>query len=1018
MNTRKMLHIILSCSLYFASPTPFPMAMAADKTQSSSGLGLNYNDVAGALGSAIDVVGKTILQSKVQQHQFNMMMLAMKNTQYPPQFQSAKFFPQCAITPAQMDMPINACQKISTATELTQAEMLSKLAYERANLMDQMTSTAQNTANPVGIQCLQDAKSKQLVAMEDKINSLKSINNNIKKQNQLFRDNNKAVLEKLKETNDFLTGSKNSAASASMDVSKYFTDPACSEVLNKSSFDKGVRGVKDSMTNPGKDGKGLYDVAKNMSKDEASIKNQITTQKDRILKVIQNQGSAQGSDYLYKTNELTRGGLTSFPAVKAALLRKAQELQSTYTRIKSEIEKDFPGYKLPELDKHFSTNIGNFSKEAGTYFKKKMINDCVTMKDTTGLGLTNEQVLASLAQKSTGSRGTTTTSYKKKLNAILNADSFIGDKLTAIQALDAEFGAGNITVTIDSQGTKRNLSVYELYQEMVSRCEVRYTEDNTYSKDNANTSSQSKKVEQAQKYITELRDLEKNYASDLANEITDELINCTGKAKERSGSCDANRMDPANENFCVSSAVTCANNVKSCYQRAETIVKNAETTQKAQVAIYNQNVENLVAQHELFLKQIQAKVFSDSEFYKNYFPNSAWKMPDDLFVKLPEMSSGAGAGLGSELLRGGGTQDFLEDLTKKIESLQKVLEDQKIQVANSIDQYINAQSQAMENNKIKWKQIAETCFNAANGYREQVAKAQAKAAEQKAKEDAASSEFCSRYSDLAQSNPGPGCSGSNSPEKLYSDMSKVSASLDPAVQNNIRDYKELCAEIQSEKTSKGGENETEAIQPAGLVEMCDSEGNFTAVQSALIDSLLKTAPSDIAGKRENIEKFINSESADTKISDIVGSELAQSAWAKAIIQLKSSIKKAKTKAASEDVCSYLETKQNSILESKCAEGKRGKDEGYDQCVDRVKEKNQGVVDYDLKGLNSAITKINKSSTQGDVAKRWSEIGERWGSACKAGAGSTYQNRFLGEFQKGLSSGGGTFDPGSTIQNLQ
>jgi len=1015
MKMKKLLHLILSSSLYLNSPMPFSLAMAQEQS------GFNVNNIASAVNGSIDAVGKMLLQSQANQHQFQMSIISAQNQTRVtvPQFLPAKYFPQCAITPAQMDYPEHACEKISNPIELQQAEILSKIGFDRTSLMTQMLSEAQNSSNPVGVKCLKDAKSKQLSAMEDKINNLRSINNNIKKNNQLFRDQNKALLESMKATNDELTGSQNSAKAASMNIKKLFEDPACNEVLSANAFGGGLRGVRDSMTVPTKSGKGLVDMAKNIARDESSIKDQIKMQTDRIVAALKNQGTAQGLNFLMQSNELARGGLTKFPAVAGAIKRKSDELGLTYQRISAELSKDFPGYKLPELDKHFSTNIENFSKDAGGYFKKKMIDDCVTMKDSTGLGLTRDQILSSLRQTSTHSSGTTTSSYKDRLNTILTSDAFISDKLNLIKALDEEYGKGNITIAMSTTSGRKNYTPYQMFQETVARCEARYTTDKTFSKNEANGSSQANKVAQAQKYIVELRDLEKNFSNNLVSEISDELVNCTGKAKERSGTCDTDRMDTNNENFCISSAVTCSNNIRSCFNRAESYVSDREAVLKNKASQYNLSVQSIVTQQEVFLKQIQARVFADAEFYKNFFPNSNWKMPDDLFVKLPELSSGAGQGLGNELVLAGGNQDFMDDLPTKIESLMQVLEDQKTKIAQTIDEYITSQKTAMENNKKTWSNVAETCLAAAKGYREQIAQAQAKATADNTEKENKTAEFCARYSDLAQSNPAPGCAGSNSPEALYTDSSKIAAYLDPSVQNNIKQFRNLCDEIQSEKTSKGGSKEKEPVEVDGLNELC--AGSWDDAKSELLGSLFKNVPKDIADKREDISKFLDADKESKKLSDIVGSDAAQDNWGKAVTSLQGAIKRTKAQAGSTDICSYITDKVQSLYASRCHASATTNSnvtttnsnatttptvltagEVEDQCIERLKAKDEFPT-AELRSLNKAIKKINSSSSSADVMKRWSEIGERFGSACKAGSGNSLNNRFLGEFNKQIGS---------------
>ena len=122
MEIRKIMHLILSASLYITSAVPFAYGQQQQQAQQPSSSG-GFSQIASGLSGAMDLAAQTMLNARSQQNQMNMMMISYQKSNVTPPFYPAEYFPMCQTTPTKMDTPEHACANITRSAELQQAEL-------------------------------------------------------------------------------------------------------------------------------------------------------------------------------------------------------------------------------------------------------------------------------------------------------------------------------------------------------------------------------------------------------------------------------------------------------------------------------------------------------------------------------------------------------------------------------------------------------------------------------------------------------------------------------------------------------------------------------------------------------------------------------------------------------------------------------------------------------------------------------------------------------------------------------
>src|SRR5690606_37622294 len=145
---------------------------------------------------------------------------------------------------------------------------------------------------------------------------------------------------------------------------------------------------------------------------------------------------------------------------------------------------------------------------------------------------------------------------------------------------------------------------YMYFQNAVAACENEYNDDKTFSsKDSDRGRSQAKKIERAEAYLNDLKNLHDTFVADMTREVTDDILNCNGRATE-AGSCSLDgSFNITSDSFCFKSAESCASQINNCFNVADQLVQKKTTELNAEADKYNALVEGLFNDQQRFFAE-------------------------------------------------------------------------------------------------------------------------------------------------------------------------------------------------------------------------------------------------------------------------------------------------------------------------------------------------------------------------------------------------------------------------------
>lgn len=789
----KLRKVIATLCISTLVDLPFVLAEEKEKLSEDERQSENIERI----GNGAIKIWKTYNDNKVQilQMQNNANLLAklgpgcMQNGR-PCHLTPAKYFPECTITNSLVNFPQNMCE--SPSMDPGQVGMMSsykQLAQNWVNQFDHMLNLGQNSSIPVGLKCLEDKKLALGQQLKNTINSLTALQNQLKRDQQIFRENNKAILSEIEKNNSELFGGAQSNAEKTRNLSNYFS-PNCQNVigtqaLQEGSAKGGLTGILQNMTPVNRD---AGNFLQNKNAIEADIRRSVEkmnskTKEDGLISLSEAYPDQQSLEKEFK-----------YPSVRDAISEKLKEFKATSARIATQLKEIQPGYTLPAMDKNFSIDTEEFISGAKDYFKKEYINDCVTGKES-GVAIPLDKVLEALSQKSTGNGGTARDKYRAALKAIVESDTTIDDKLARIKNLESLYS--DITVTYQNNQAQRvTQTPYDLYMQTVAACEQKYTQNNMFSTGSARSVSQQKKVDRAVNLIRDYKNLNDTFTAKLSAAITEKVLSCSGEAKKTGNKACTEAIKTDSPNFCIAHANECAGEIQACFIEADKQVKVREQKNQLLSKKYNENVAQVVARSNQLYQQQQNTVQSLVGYLQQRFPGTQFDLPKDMFLEAPSLAKGK---FGVDLL-GGGDQKFLEELPNKIDKFKEMLTSQTDSIIGDnglfVD-YINKQKQAMEEQKQKWAGLADKCDGVYKNSMAQINEMNQKAAEAEAKATAAAGQFCKKFGALKK-NPLPNCSKSLS--DLYENVGKAGAEayVNDGALEVAGTLKDLCDEHQAE----------------------------------------------------------------------------------------------------------------------------------------------------------------------------------------------------------------------------
>ena len=805
IKTIKMLTInLLICSL-MQNPL-ITNSLAAE----SNAAGFGAKDIYGFTGLALNTYGQylgqkqQIIQQQIASTINQKLMSQMSPACLKPDGSacfsgSAKLFPECTLPASMSNMPANICtnatpEPVQISTMIT----YESIAQGWMNYYDQMSNEASNAAAPTGLRCLQDKEKAVDSQITEMMNSLQRLQDRLNQDKQIFRDNNKKLLEEMNTANDELFGgAKNNLKIKTADFAKYFSQ-SCQSVIGKESLNagksNGLNGILQGLSSNNK-------AAADFSLNKPAIEDDVRREADKITQALSQSGNID--DFIRNPAILNEINARS-PVIAAAAGKQLAEFNTARERIAKELKA--VNYDIPAMDKNFSVDMEDFMSGANDFFKKKYVNDCVT-GNSSGVAIPIEDVLKNIEQRSTNSEGTARNDYRIALKNILSSDAMISDKMEQIKALDENYPGMSITYKDFAQNRVTD-SPYNLFMKTIERCEERFAQDDQFSSKGSAGVSYQKKVERAKASLLELKNIHDGLASKINGAIIEKVLNCEGEAYKSGSSCSEDALKPSSANFCMAHANQCANDIQSCYSEANNQVQLRKNKMENLAKTYNTNVAAMIARSNALYEQQKAAVTSMTKLIQTKFPGSNFEIPKDMFISMPEMKKDT---FGVEMAGDGDMKTFLEgenSMPAKLDKLKQMFKMQKEAVKKATDEYIALQKSAMERERGRWAEINTKCKGMIDSSSRELAKMNNENQKRQGEEDARVAKFCKKYYSINQ-NPVGACGKA---KDLSDTADQIASRLSGKAQSVTEQYTSACDGFMNEsngfkkmcKTTIGG----------------------------------------------------------------------------------------------------------------------------------------------------------------------------------------------------------------------
>ena len=959
------------------------------------------------------VVVKTLeAVSKQQDEQYRLMQLKMQQASLQsyltPRVQPVanQVFPAC-MRPIQTTTP-PSCM-VNDSQGLAMAQMIINASYQHQSTYAQNLS---EDNQQTGLGCLKKARESQKAFIKDQLNNLTKLEDEMKQMVNAFKQKMSLSKRNMDSLNDLLNGgnSAQDVGAENRDLRKML--PSCDGLIEGQNIvgqSAGLLNVKKFMdTQSQKSGKSLVRSSADYLKNKRKYETDVDKMKSRIFSEVNNNGiddwaNGFSKNTSFSMNELAKGGMTLFRPATDAIFSKIRNMQIKRARIEKELKKpDLLGsdYSSPPFDKDFNKEIGKKINDTIVFERKKFVQDCVfddPSKGGKGIGLNS--IMSGIKQTNIEGGGTTVSQYKSALNRILTSDAFIQDKLAKVKALEKTFGTVIQVIYKDSQGRRSSDSPYNIFKKSVDNCNKFFKSDQSLSSQNKRLNSRKYRLEKAERYLNELKELETNFLTDISQEIDDRVINCSGVELDQSQCSD--KMHPGGNSFCLKHATKCALNTQTCYLQTKNMITKTNKDLVVEADSYNKEIESATNQQQVFLNKINLFLTNSIAIpLKREFPTTDFSLPEGLSLTMPELEKSKY----NVLLRGGGNLDYLEkDLPRKMTLLKLAIVKQAKQADRIAEDYIKNFQENLINAQESWDNVKNQCMEAITSFQKNQSEIQDKLSEKEAEEEKELLEernkvakVCRKF-DKLRINPLGGCDGDFSAASLYKEANEISFFLndDINVLKDISNFDNLCHLSQNETEQ---DTEKKKDDTPDLVKLCSAKGNdWNKVKKSIghktFNALTENNPKLTSKEKEYIKSSLGlSNSSETTNESLGESKLGNRInnildMSKSIFETKpinfneekSNTPESNKEDKNENICihleDYLKRKARSVCKDKKSSGSTCVEEEYGNA-----QKNLGQ----YRALNSLIGDLSLSvehSKGSEFSRQWMNLGEEVDNPC-------------------------------------
>ncbi len=838
---RKLLSVFISVSMLFNSQIVF--AQQSKPTVVKNELTSNIIKGIDTLGKAFDKANQTFRNNPS-------LGQAQIYGSLRPAFQRSQYFPECSLPVLHTSPLNNLCARGDHPQSL---QGVRSLASAHVEILERSAALGQ-TKNPnEGIQCLKNSHNSLKQTLQDQINRLQRYKDTIAESLKKGTNSVESIKEGMDKVISNLYGDKGRKdLDKRADIFANQFTPSCRNIIGNDLLkaQSGLIDIRD---------KNLSD-ANQASSNLISNRTSIESDLNREIQTIKNEILKQGISWSTKTSVAKFqmfSGLRGIAAIERAKLIKE------YETARAMLKKDV-GYELPSFDKadsNFSKNINDFSSHAKDYFRKKYINECVTSADS-GVSVGVENILKSLKHVNRV-KGDRLVRYRNALRSILNSDSYIEDKLDSIRRLDQEYREQiNITYQ-DGSSNRISKTPYGLFQDLVASCDKKLSENDSFStKQSGLHGTQEQRIARANRYINKVKKLASTYASNMGNEIYNQIINCNGQ-ELKSGECtnkiEGGVLDVNKPSYCISKAVSCAEKVRTCYREVDSKVIKEKAKLKVLANDYNKRVSRIYENQKKVLGVFNAQVQTVVNYLKKFSLDKAYIYPKDVLIQVPNKKLSEKYGV---LLVGdeeNGIENLAKELPIKLDKLIASLNNQRDNVDKSMANYWQSEQRKFRDHISKWNGLNKRCVSSLAYAKQQQLRALKAQQNIMSQHKEMTGDFCANF-EIMQRSPRSACNDeAASPGALFRQMGKIGNVLDPSVGETLDRHIRYCDEVVSSSSGEEDyEAEEEDLEPSKLSQLCiNNDYDSEAILNDLKDRLLNIADAKSEVSREQISDYIS-----------------------------------------------------------------------------------------------------------------------------------------------------------------
>lgn len=795
-------------------------------------------------------------------------------------------FNNCAVPPDTGLRPVGLCSSSSVPPEMMASSM--QIAQDYINMYDKHLRS-QNSAQPVGMQCIQNTmkgladQATTLIAEFDKMVA------DFEAQRKEIENQQQANLRKITDTHAMLNGTKGKSSQdmKNMDFRKMFpkecTDIMGEGALNGTAKSGGLLAVRDSLSN-------TDEKAGNFRGRSLSVvKSQIEKDKKLLQDKIKKNGFSALSSSTLLTGVKFKGVFTK--ALQDSVTPMNEDIQKANALLSElGVADSIPSLQDPSFEIKMNTILNNASNS----YKDQFVLDCMKGNNAAAYSSPLTSIIGNFNHRVANNQGTTIDNFKTDANSAINTSTTISALESEMKSLSNE----QIKVNVRNENNQKvSKTLDQYFADIKSECVSIYNGDMKPAGSVGALENYKQQSEKAKSQLTTIKDdmdkmlVSKNGTGQNGSieALVDDLINNCGGVEVEATDCSKKSVyEKSSPSFCVKRATTCSNLVNSCNQQATAYVDQKTNELKVMADQYNAQMkvleDNANKMTQLMNRRLEqmAVALNDSLFPKSMPPELRALYGIPTFSGLPQDQNVQSINIKAEdkafpglFIKGNGVgmKDIGEQLMNNKELLKrnftKYVEDQ----ASYAEKIVEANQSQWQEESDKWKDFRSECQNAIAEMQSGAMEQQQQMAQAQQEADGKKLQFCQKYAAMTAA---PGCDGDFSPEALYTEAIEISSHLGQDVFGALDQYRNICIQSQNEGVEDDSEKNI-------ILDACSKHGDASDIVTALKKKTFEFMPSQFEDKEDEIKEYVDGK--EIELSEI-HDDLASSPFAEKLKSLR------------------------------------------------------------------------------------------------------------------------------------